>query len=220
MLRGLFVTGTDTGVGKTVVSAAVLHRFRALPTLRYWKPVQTGIEADDDTGEALRLSGLPDDRALHDGVRLPGPFSPHLSAARAGTAVSLASLMDVAYSQPVEHRWIVEGAGGVLVPLNDHELMIDLMTMLALPVVIVARSGLGTINHTLLTIDALRERALAIAGVVMVGPPDPDNRIAIETHGRVAVIAQLPPLTPLTPAALQQHASTLWTQGELDDLLS
>ena len=84
MLSGLFVTGTDTGVSKTLVSAALLHRFRNTPGLRYWKPVQTGIEVDDDTAEVLRLSGLPDDRALHDGVRLRRPLSPHLSASLAG----------------------------------------------------------------------------------------------------------------------------------------
>jgi dethiobiotin synthetase len=102
----------------------------------------------------------------------------------------------------------VEGAGGVLVPLNDREMMIDLMARLALPVIVVARSGLGTINHTLLTLEALAARRLTVAGVVMNGPLDPSNRAAIETYGRVAVIGELPPLEPLTANALNACAET------------
>lgn len=216
MLRGVFVTGTDTGVGKTVVSALLLHRFRAVPSLRYWKPVQTGIEVDDDTAEVLRLSGASSDRVLDAGVRLASPVSPHLAAARSGTSISTTAIFDIALSQRPDARWIVEGAGGVLVPLNERELMVDLMSLLGLPVVVAARSGLGTINHTLLTIEALRARALSVAGVVMVGPSDPDNRIAIETHGRVTVIGALPMLDPLGPATLQAYAGSVAAGGELD----
>ena len=216
MLNGLFVTGTDTGVGKTLVSAALLHRYRHVPELRYWKPVQTGIEQDDDTAEVLRLSGLPPDRALHEGVRLPRPLSPHLSASLAGTSISTASLMNIAWQQPASSHWIVEGAGGVLVPLNERELMIDLMAVLGLPIVVAARSTLGTINHTLLTLEALRSHALPIAGVVLVGPPNVDNKLAIEAHGHVAVIGALTHLDPLTPASLQEAASTLVPGKDLD----
>jgi dethiobiotin synthetase len=202
------------------VSAALLHRFRRVSALRYWKPVQTGIESDDDTAEVLRLSGSPPDRAFHDGVRLPRPLSPHLSASLAGTPISLATLMDTAWSQPGSVRWIVEGAGGVLVPLNERDLMVDLMTVLGLPVVIASRSGLGTINHTLLTIEALRARAVPIAGVVMVGPPNTDNRVAIETRGHVQVLGELAPLDPLTPDSLQEAADRIARGGELDSFFT
>jgi dethiobiotin synthetase len=202
------------------VAAALLSRFAAVAGLRYWKPVQTGIEQDDDTAEAIRLSGAPADSALDEGVRLPEPLSPHLSAARAGTVIHVATLFDLASRQPSGSRWIVEGAGGVLVPLNERELMIDLMVLLALPVVIAARSGLGTINHTLLTIEALRARALPIAGVVMVGEPNEDNRIAIETRGSVAVVGELPMLDPLTPVSLRAAARDLDPGGLLDAYLS
>ena len=84
-------------------------------------------------------------------------------------------------ARPHGRSWIVEGAGGVLVPLNDRETMVDLMAALALPVVVVARTALGTINHTLLTLEALRRRRCSVAGVVMVGAPDAENRAAIET---------------------------------------
>lgn len=216
MLSGFFVTGTDTGVGKTLVSAALLHRFRSVPGLRYWKPVQTGIEIDDDTAEVLRLSGLAADRALHDGVRLPRPLSPHLSASLAGASISVAGLVEAASREDPSSPWIVEGAGGVLVPLNERELMIDFMTVLGLPVVVAARSGLGTINHTLLTLEALRARALSIAGVVLVGPTNADNRLAIETHGRTTVVGELHWLDPLTPASLQEAAAAIAPGSALD----
>src|SRR5580698_5672322 len=115
-MRGIFVTGTDTGVGKTVVSAALMHRY---PQARYWKPVQTGIETDDDTAEVRRLAGRRADRA--DGVRLRDAVSPHLAAARAGIRIDIESLTEWAIDD--EEHWIVEGAGGVLAPLNDTQTM-------------------------------------------------------------------------------------------------
>jgi dethiobiotin synthetase len=191
-----------------------------VPALRYWKPVQTGIESDDDTAEVLRLSGAPGERAFHDGVRLPRPLSPHLSASLAGRPISLAALMDAAWSQPDTARWIVEGAGGVLVPLNERELMVDLIAVLGLPVVIASRSGLGTINHTLLTVEALRARAVPIAGVIMVGPHNIDNRIAIETRGHVHVVGELAALDPLTPDSLKDAAEQIASGGELDSFFT
>lgn len=202
------------------MAAALLRRFRIVRELQYWKPVQTGIEQDDDTAEAVRLSGARPESALHDGVRLPRPLSPHVSAALAGTAIEVATLFDIASRQPFSSRWIVEGAGGVLVPLNEREFMIDLITLLGMPVVIAARSSLGTINHTLLTIEALRARALPIAGVVMVGEPNADNRIAIETRGSVPVVGELPILDPLTPLTLQAAADDLDRTGLLHGYLS
>lgn len=191
-----------------------------MPALRYWKPVQTGIEQDDDTAEVRRLSGAGPERVLNEGVRLPRPLSPHLSASLAGRAISLAPLMDLAWSREDTTHWIVEGAGGVLVPLNEHDLMVDLITVLGLPVVIAARSGLGTINHTLLTVEALRARAIPIAGVVLIGEPNPDNRIAIETRAHVTVVGELPVLQPLTPEALQAAAVHMGGLSELDPYFS
>jgi dethiobiotin synthase len=182
--------------------------------------VQTGIEDDDDTREVMRLSGVSADRVLADGIRLKRPLSPHLSAALSGRSIAVAELLNVALGESSARPLIVEGAGGVLVPLNDREMMIDLIFALALPAVVVARSGLGTINHTLLTVEALRGRAIPIAGVVMIGPANDDNRIAIESRGHVAVVGQLPALDPLTPAAVQTSAARLALQGELDPFFS
>ncbi len=209
-VRGVFVTGTDTGVGKTVASAALLYRLRALGiAARYWKPIQTGIESDDDTATVARLSGCGAAGTLDAGVRLPRPLSPHLAARLAGTSIALDDVLGHGGSALMRDYWVVEGAGGVLVPVNDRELMVDVMRALALQVVVVARTGLGTINHTLLTLESLRARALTVAGVVMVGDPSGENRDAIEHYGRTSVLGTIPMLSPLTPGTLQEAAAGL-----------
>jgi len=192
-VRGLFVTGTDTGVGKTVLSAALMLRY---PDACYWKPIQTGL--DDDTAEVRRLSG---GQVLDQGIRHPEPVSPHLFHGR----IDLDALVRRVFTKPV----IVEGAGGVLVPINESLMMVDLMVMLGLPVIVATRTTLGTINHTVLTIEALRARSLKIAGVVMIGDSNPDNRAAIEHYGRVRVLAEMPRFDPLTPESLRSWASAL-----------
>ena len=210
-MRGVFVTGTDTGIGKTVVSAALMSRYRASRSLGYWKPVQTGFPEDDDTRDVSLLASCSNEEIHRPGIRLPRPLSPHLSARLCGETIHLESILDLAPQADSRKHWIVEGAGGVLVPLNDQNLMIDLIAALALPAVIVARTQLGTINHTLLTLEALRSRAIPIAGAILVGEPNPENRRAIETYGGVAVLGEMPRFEPLTPTALQR-----WAQSGLD----
>jgi dethiobiotin synthase len=218
MVRGLFITGTDTGVGKTVVSAALVLRY---PELRYWKPIQTGIENDDDTAVIRRLSGGAAGAVRNGDVRLPGALSPHLAAQRAGTRIDLDRLTEWTGSDPGERHWLVEGAGGVLVPLNESHTMAHLMVRLALPVIVVARSGIGTINHSLLTLEALRVRSLTVAGVVLVGDRNPDNRAAIERYGHVTVIGEMPKFDPLTADRLGRWArSELDTAGHLKEYLA
>ncbi|MEO8258157.1 MAG: dethiobiotin synthase [Acidobacteriota bacterium] len=219
-IRGLFVTGTDTGVGKTVVSAALMHRYRASAALRYWKPIQTGIEHDDDTADVERLGGCRAGERETMGIRLPRPVSPHLAARWHGTTISMPSVLAPLNHLPPDApagspgpasgttQWIVEGAGGVLVPINETETMADVMSALDLPVVVVARTALGTINHTLLTLQALRQRALHVAGVVMVGDRNGENRDAIEKYGDVTVIGEMPYFTPLDTAAVAGWAAT------------
>jgi len=201
MIRGLFITGTSTGVGKTVAAAALLHRYRGTAPLRYWKPVQTGIEQDDDTEEVRRLGASADHEIFSEGVRLARPLSPHLAARYAKHTIDLRALHALL---PVvdDTRWIVEGAGGLLVPLNDSETMADWITLLGLPVLVVARTSLGTINHTLLTLEALRARSLSIAGVLMIGDKNADNRAAIEHYGSTCVIGEMPRLDPLSVETL------------------
>ena len=201
-MKGLFVTGTDTGVGKTVAAAALMHRFRDVGALRYWKPIQTGIESDDDTATVRRLGACSEDELLDRGVRLPKPVSPHLAAQWARQRIDLVELRGLIGFDDDGTTWIVEGAGGLLVPVNETQTMADWIAYLALPVLVVARSGLGTINHTLLTLEALRTRSLRVAGVMMIGEPNADNRAAIEHYGHVPVVAEMPILTPLDPGSL------------------
>jgi dethiobiotin synthase len=209
--RGLFITGTDTGVGKTVVSAALMHRYRPGIALRYWKPIQTGIEQDDDTADVERLGDCRPDELRPEGIRLPRPVSPHLAARLNGTTIALRPLVDSMVEERRSVRWIVEGAGGVLVPINDAETMIDLISLLGLPVIVVARTALGTINHTLLTLEALGRRALDVAGIVMVGDRNTENRAAIERYGAAVVIGEMPRFTRLAAADL-----AAWAAAELD----
>ena len=168
--------------------------------------MQTGCETDDDTSEVRRLAACTDQEIWADGIRLPRPLSPHFSAKLAGRRIDLHPLIDRVREQP-PCTWIVEGAGGVLVPLNETELMVDVMTRLALPVIVVASTGLGTINHTLLTLEALRARALTVAGVLMNGEPNDENRNAIATYGKVKICGELRPVTPLTAEAIKQQAA-------------
>jgi len=168
------------------------------PDAVYWKPIQTG--SDDDTAEVGRLSG---GRVIDQGIRLPDPVSPHLAAKRAGITIDLNKLM------PPSGFCVVEGAGGVLVPVNESQVMADFMVKLGLPVLIAARTTLGTINHTLLTIEVLRGRALKIAGVVMIGDRNSDNRAAIEHYGKVPMLADMQRFEPLTPECLRAWAETL-----------
>jgi dethiobiotin synthase len=216
MFRGLFITGTDTGVGKTTVAAALMHRYRGLRVLRYWKPIQTGIEIDDDTRTVCELGRCRDDEMHQSGIRLQRPLAPYLSAELSGCRVTIADVMKRVEGQPDSVRWVVEGAGGILVPINESEWMVDLIKTLAAPALIVARSSLGTINHTLLTVESLRRRMLKIAGVVMVGPLNTANKDAIEKFGSVAVVGEMPHFTPMTPETLEAWATADFDkQGKL-----
>lgn len=211
MPRGFFVTGTDTGVGKTVVAAAVVCRWRDQGPVRYWKPIQTGAQTHDDACEVARLARCGAGEVLAAGVRLPLPLSPHLAAREAGMAIDLSSLVDEfrradsASIEPVS--WVVEGAGGVLVPIDDDRTMRDLMAGFGLRVLVVARTTLGTINHTLLTLEALHARRLPVAGVVLVGRAQLGVRSTIERHA--PVLGEMPVFAPLTPEAVSAWAASL-----------
>jgi dethiobiotin synthase len=191
----VFVTGTDTGIGKTVVSALLLLRYGADVPLAYWKPIATGSVEGRDTEWVRRRAGhratIADEHYL-----FRPPVSPHLAARRAGVRIRPSSVVKAFAELGRENpklRWVVEGAGGLLVPLTDRGyLFADLIAELELPALIVARSTLGTINHTLLSIEAARARGIPVLGVVLNGPPNPENRRAIERFGRVPVVGQLP----------------------------
>jgi len=189
-----FITGTDTDVGKTVACAWVMLHTQA----RYWKPVQAGL---DETDEATirALTGAGDERFIATAYNLPEPLSPHEAAKRAGVQIEMDKFKLPDDNEPL----IVEGAGGLMVPLNEKSLVIDLIAKLSLPAILVCRTGLGTINHSLLSLEALRARNIPFAGAILIGPDVPHNRAAIETYGRVRIIGHIPPLEPLTRKTLE-----------------
>jgi len=183
----LFVTGTDTGIGKTVVSAMLTAGLNAT----YWKPVQSGLEGETDTRAVKRLTELPASHFKPETYRLSEPLSPHASAQIDGVTIDMSDFEIPDYST---NHLIIEGAGGVLVPMNDDSMMIDLMAQLNIPALVVARSELGTLNHTFLTLEALRKRHIPILGVIMNGPKNESNRKAIENYGNIDVLAEIKPM--------------------------
>lgn len=192
----IFITGTGTDVGKSVAAAMLMAGTRGY----YWKPVQSGLDPISDSEWVRQATGLAPTHFLPETYRLRTPLSPHAAAALDGVRIELSAFRLPAL--PAPGHLIVEGAGGVLVPLNDHDFMLDLIVQLALPVLVVATSRLGTINHTLLTLQALRSRQVSVIGVVLNGPPDPGNCQAIEHFGKVPVVARIEPLPAVTPEAL------------------
>ncbi|MGM0577824.1 MAG: dethiobiotin synthase [Myxococcota bacterium] len=207
-MRGVFVVGTDTGVGKTVLSALLMAG--APDQVVYWKPVQTGTDEDDDTAAVRTLAGLPDRRVVDEGARHRLPASPHHAAAEEGEEITLEPLADIARRHDRPGRaWVVEGAGGLMVPLSPTLLLPDLVRTLGLPVVVAARTRLGTINHTLLTVRQCRREGLDVLGIVLLGEPDAAGRSGIADHAGVPILADVPRMTPLEPAAVRRHASAL-----------
>ncbi|HWU01897.1 MAG TPA: dethiobiotin synthase [Novosphingobium sp.] len=202
-MKGLIVTGTDTGIGKTVFSAALVGALaRAHGVARYWKPVQAGIEEESDSAFVARLA--PDVRVHPEAYSLITPASPHLAARIDGVTIDPARLALPEGEGPL----VVEGAGGALVPLSvaadgaPNLLYADQFARWGLSVVLVARTSLGTINHTLLSIEALRARGVAIAGLAFVGEAHEENQRVIADLGGVRVLGRLPILPDLSPAAL------------------
>jgi dethiobiotin synthase len=203
----LFVVGTDTGVGKTVVSALLLRAARARGPAAYWKPVQTGAESD--AAAVLHLAEASRHECLPNAWSFPLPASPHEAAAHAGQAIEpkrihegLRGLLRTLLAT----RVIVELAGGLLVPYRSEPELVtqaDWLAEAGAPLVLVARSGLGTLNHTLLTLEALRARHLEPRALFLVGPPHDSNRRTLARVAGVPRVLELPHFEPLEPAALE-----------------
>lgn len=191
----IVVTGTDTDVGKTVFAAALADALGA----SYWKPVQAGLADGCDRATVAALGGLPEARLLKEAYRLATPCSPHRAAEIDGVTIDPARLE----APVVEGPLVIEGAGGVLVPVTRQMLFADLFARWGLPVALVARTGLGTINHSLLSIEALRRRDVPILGIAFVGEPQEDSEATIAAVGGVRRLGRLPHLPALNAATLR-----------------
>ena len=194
MTQTFIVTGTDTGIGKTVFAAGLAGALGA----RYWKPIQSGLDDGSDSERTAALSGLPADHILPEAYRFVTPCSPHLAAEIDGVTIDPDRLALPLVDGPL----VVEGAGGALVPVTRELLYADMFARWGKPVVLVARTALGTINHSLLSIEALRARGVPIHGIAFVGDPVEDSEATIAAIGRVKRLGRLPMLPDLTPAAL------------------
>ena len=189
------VTGTDTDICKTVFAAGLAGALGA----HYWKPVQAGVDPEGDKETVARLGGIPKTHILPEAYRLRTPASPHLAARIDGVEVCLDKLTLPQVDGPL----VVEGAGGVLVPVSETLLMADLFAYWQLPVILCARTALGTINHSLLSIEALRSRGVPLAGIAFIGDPHEENERIIPQLAKVPSLGRLPRLDPLDAISLK-----------------
>lgn len=203
MSRTIVVTGTDTDIGKTVFAAALTVALDAT----YWKPVQAGLDEGGD-GAAVRRLGVS--RILPEAYRLATPCSPHRAAAIDGVTID----PDRLALPDLPGRLVVEGAGGVLVPLAGDLLYADMFARWGAPVVLVARTALGTINHSLLSIEALRARHVPILGIAFIGDPVPDSEATIVRIGKVRRLGRLGQVAPLEAEALAQAFAAGFAIGD------
>lgn len=208
MSTRIIVTGTDTGIGKTVFSAALAGALDGF----YWKPIQAGLDEETDSQAVLRLSGLAPERILPEVYRLRTPASPHLAAELDGVTIKHGSLDLPEKDRPL----VVEGAGGLLVPLTRGVTYLDLMTRWRVPVVLCARTTLGTINHSLLSIEALRARDVALLGIAFIGEENVESERIIVEMGKVRRLGRLPHVAPLSRETLREAFAGAF---DIDDFL-
>lgn len=194
MTQRFVVTATDTDVGKTVFAAALAQALHGY----YWKPVQAGLSDSTDSETVARLSGLPPKRILPEAYRLRLPASPHLAAAAEGIEIDPDALQPPGCDAPL----IIEGAGGVLVPLSKDRLFADVFARWGIPVILCARTRLGTINHSLLSIEALRTRGIPVHGIAFIGDGNETVEETITTLSGAKRLGRLPYLAPLDSQTL------------------
>lgn len=199
-MTAFVVTGTDTGIGKTVFAAALTGALNA----HYWKPVQAGLDDGADRDHVAALSGMPAEHVLPEAYRLNTPCSPHRAAELDGVVIDPANL-----ALPPQRPLVIEGAGGALVPITRSSTYADIFAWWNLPVIVVARTTLGTINHSLLTLEALRSRGVPIHGVAFIGDANEDSEATICAMGEVKRLGRLPLLQRLD----QQSLAIAFAQG-------
>jgi dethiobiotin synthetase len=194
MSKAYIVTGTDTEIGKTTVAAMLVLALDGL----YWKPIQSGTDDGTDRRRVQALTEVPDDRLLPERYVLSQPLSPHRAAELDGIEIQMEALALPAF----ERTLIIEGAGGLMVPITRDKLQIDVFAGWGLPVILCARTGLGTINHTLLSIEALRSRHMRLHGLIFTGDDNPDNMRTIAQFSGARILGLVPRLDRIDRSAL------------------
>lgn len=195
------ISGTDTGIGKTVFSAGLTNALGAC----YWKPIQAGLEDETDSQVVKRLGCISSERIIPEIYKLATPVSPHLAARLDKVKINPQILLPPTIKSPL----VIEGAGGLCVPLTEDILFINVFAQWQIPVILCARTRLGTINHTLLSLEAMRNKSIPVYGIVFIGEEQNDTQKIISTLGKVRILGRLPLLKPLTSETLlsvfQQH---------------
>jgi dethiobiotin synthetase len=194
MSKAFIVAGTDTGIGKTTVAAMLTLALDAL----YWKPIQSGTRDGTDRQQVQTLTQLPDDRFVLERYVLNEPLSPHRAAEIDGVEIQTEALIVPASDQTL----IIEAAGGLLVPITRRALQIDVLAAWGLPLILCARTALGTINHTLLSIEALRARNMPLHGLIFIGEDNPDNMRTIADFSSTRMLGHVPKLDRIDRGAL------------------
>lgn len=212
MKSTLIVTGTDTGIGKTMFSAGLTAALGA----SYWKPVQSGLEDETDSEFVARIGRVPPSRIIPERYRLVTPASPHLAARIDGVEISMEDFVRPAIDGPL----VIEGAGGLLVPLNETDAYADLMARWQAPVVLCARTALGTINHTLLSLEALKARGVPVLGVAFIGDEVAESQRIIGVMGKARVLGRLPFLPSVTPEALSAAFAENFRLSDFEEALA
>ena len=205
--KRIIICGTDTDVGKTIVSSFFVQGRKGI----YWKPIQSGTEEGTDTKTVCKLLNLEPNRYLPERYKFKAPVSPHWAAERESSFIEPDNL----HLPDLDKLIIIETAGGLMVPLNRNWLQIDQLKVWGAPIILVARTGLGTLNHTLLSLEALKKRNLNVLGLVLNGPPHKDNPKTLEQFGDTKILASLPIFDEVNAKVLSQE----WNKQHLDQEL-
>ncbi len=205
--KRIIICGTDTDVGKTIVSSFFVQGLKSI----YWKPIQSGTEEGTDTQTVCKLLNLDPNRYLSERYKFKAPVSPHWAAERESSFIEPNNL----HLPDLDKLIIIETAGGLMVPLNRNWLQIDQLKVWGAPIILVARTGLGTLNHTLLSLEALRNRNIHVLGIVLNGPPHNDNPKTLEQFGDTKILASLPIFDEVNAKVLSQE----WNKQQLEQKL-
>jgi len=205
--KRIIICGTDTDVGKTIVSSFFVQGLKGI----YWKPIQSGTEEGTDTQTVCNLLNLKPNRYISERYKFRAPVSPHWAAEQESAFIDPSNLK----LPDLDELIIIETAGGLMVPLNRDWLQIDQLKAWGAPIILVARTGLGTLNHTLLSLEALKHRNLAVLGIVLNGPPHKDNPKTLEQFGDTKILASLPVFNEVNAKVLSQE----WNKQQLDQKL-
>jgi dethiobiotin synthetase len=204
MSKQFIITGTGTGIGKTLTSGMLMLGLDA----DYWKPLQSGEETD--THYLRQVTNLPAPRFHKEAYAFKMPASPHIAAESEGITIDLNRLKP----PQTQRNLLIEGAGGLMVPVTRSLLMIDLFKTFAAPIILCARTELGTINHTLLSVEALAHRRIPLHGIIFLGPENKDTIKTIIDFSKAKLLGHIPVLSEISAATLTATFNSNFKKGD------